>query len=90
MNADTLTLARASSPAMSASMLPPWARSWPEMVLNAFTTCAPTGPALAISSAPEVPSGVTRSPAPTVSPCFYRTDRGDSLRGQLVTESAAK
>ena len=59
MNADTLALARASSPAKSTSSGRPWARTWPKTVLNAFTTCALAGAALAISCAPEVPSGVT-------------------------------
>ena len=59
MNADTLALARASSPAKNTSSGPPWARTWPKTVLNAFTTCALAGTALAISCAPEVPSGVT-------------------------------
>ena len=59
MNADTLALACASSPAMSTSSGRPWARTWPKTVLNAFTTCALAGAALAISCAPEVPSGVT-------------------------------
>src|SRR6202042_685613 len=63
MNADTLALACASSPAMSTSSGRPWARTWPKTVLNAFTTCALAGAALAISCAPEVPSGVTSSVA---------------------------
>src|SRR6185437_2605709 len=58
MNADTLALAAASSPAMSTSMLRPWASTWPKIVLNAFTTCALAGAALATSCAAEVPSGV--------------------------------
>ena len=59
MNADTLTLACASSPAKSTSSGRPRARTWAKTVLNAFTTCALAGTALAISSAPEEPSGVT-------------------------------
>src|SRR6266700_6076668 len=47
MNADTLALACASSPAMSTSSGRPWARTWPKTVLNAFTTCALAGAALA-------------------------------------------
>jgi|GEM_PF-6371594 len=66
MNADTLALARASSPAKSTSSGPPWARMWPKTVLNAFTTYALAGTALAISCAPEVPSGVTSPVASAV------------------------
>src|ERR1700688_4983888 len=38
----------------------PAARTSENRVLNAFTTCAPAGAALAISCAPELPSGVTK------------------------------
>jgi hypothetical protein len=48
---------------MSTSSGRPWARTWPKTVLNAFTTCALAGAALAISCAPEVPSGVTSAVA---------------------------
>src|SRR5690349_11997743 len=37
---------------------PPWVRMWPKTVLNAFTTCALAGAALAIYCAAEVSSGV--------------------------------
>src|SRR6185437_4306092 len=46
MNAATLALARASSPAMKTSGRP-FSRTWRKMVLNAFTTLALAGAALA-------------------------------------------
>ena len=64
MNADTRAFACASSPAMNTSngrpSAGPAARTWENRVLNALTTCAPAGAALAISCAPELPSGVTK------------------------------
>src|SRR5579859_1759241 len=59
MNADTLAFACASSPANNTSSGRPRAKTWAKTVLNAFTTCALAGTALAISCAPEEPSGVT-------------------------------
>ena len=64
MNADTRAFACASSPAMNTSngrpSAEPAARTLENRVLNALTTCAPAGAALAISCAPELPSGVTK------------------------------
>ena len=51
MNSATPALARASSPAMKTSSGRPWARTTPKMVLNAFTTLALAGAALATSCA---------------------------------------
>jgi hypothetical protein len=65
MNADTRAFACASSPAMNTSTgrpsIEPAARTSQGKVLNALTTCAPAGAALAISCAPELPSGVTKA-----------------------------
>src|SRR3954465_6084599 len=63
MNADTLALACASSPAMNTSSGPPAARTWRKMVLNAFTTLALEGAASATICAMEVSSGMA-SPVP--------------------------
>ena len=64
MNTDTRAFACASSPATNTSTgrpsTEPAARTSQGRVLNALTTCAPAGAALAISCAPELPSGVTK------------------------------
>src|ERR1700722_10713155 len=64
MNFDTWAFACASSPAMNTSngrpSREPTFRTLENRVLNALTTCAPAGAALAISCAPELPSGVTK------------------------------
>jgi hypothetical protein len=83
MNADTLALARASSPAMNTSSGPPAARTSRNSVLNAFTTWALLGAALSLRD-----GGAVRDREPGDAGVDGVGDVDDDLAGQRLPELA--